>query len=111
MKLSKIFVVPFHVKRMEQSIMPSELSKAYVSCYAKGNDYAEVVEKSLKKLIADGLYPEEVLQPIFEMESEDWISHVREMWPDYAASLPTQSEFEDAILKGEVVYGPFGSYR
>lgn len=90
--------------------MPLELSGAYVSCYAAGNDYVEATQKSLKKLSEDGLHPEEILQPIFEMDSEDWTKHISEMWADHTASLLTQIEFEDAIKHDKVVYGPFGSY-
>ena len=90
--------------------MPPELSGAYVSCYTTGKDYVEATEKSLKKLSEDGLYPQEVLQPVHEMDSENWAKHVREMWPDHIASLPTQAEFENAIKNDKVVYGPFGSY-
>lgn len=110
MNLTKIFVVPFHVKRMEQSIMPPELSGAYVSCYTAGNDYVEATQKSLKKLSEDGLHPQEILQSIHEMNSENWTKHINEMWADHIASLLTQIEFEDAIKNDQVVYGPFGSY-
>lgn len=110
MNLTKVFVVPFHVKRMEKSIMPSDFSGAYVSCYAAGKDYVEATEKSLKKLTEDGLHPQEILQPIHEMNSENWTKHISEMWADHVDSLPTQAEFEEAIENDKVVYGPFGSY-
>lgn len=110
MHLTKVFIVPFHVKRIGKSIMPPDISGAYVSCYAAGKGYIEATEKSLKKLSEDGLHPQEILQPIHEMSSEDWTKHISEMWPDHAASLPTQSEFEYAISNDRVVYGPFGSY-
>jgi hypothetical protein len=96
---------------MEQSIMPPEFSGAYVSCYAKGNDYIEATEKSLKKLSVDGLYPEEILQPIQEMDSEFWSAHVSEKWEEYAKTMLTQAEFEKALEKDKVIYGPFGSYK
>ncbi|THB69318.1 MAG: hypothetical protein D6B28_11695 [Gammaproteobacteria bacterium] len=108
--MSKVFVVPFHVKRMAQSIMPPELSGAYVTCYVASSDYSEATEKSLRKLLEDGLHPEEVLEPIYEMNSDDWTQHVSENWNDYIASMLTQAEFEIAMKNGEVVYGPFGSY-
>lgn len=90
--------------------MPPNISGAYVSCYAAGQNYIEATEKSLKKLSEDGLYPQEILQPIHEIDSEDWTKHIGEMWPNYAASLLHQSEFEEAMNSGNVVYGPFGSY-
>ena len=108
--MTKVFAVPFHVKRMEQSAMPAELSGAYVTCYVAGSTYAEATEKSLKKLLGDGLHPEEILQPIYEINSENWTEHVSEKWAGYATSLPAQGEFESAMESGEVVYGPFGSY-
>ena len=95
---------------METSIMPSNLKAAYVSCYVAGDNYIEASEKSLKKLISDGLHPEEILQPIHVMDSKDWTRHVDEKWNAFSASLPTQAEFEKAIKEGQIVYGPFGSY-
>ncbi len=108
--MTKIFVIPFHVRRMEVSIMPTDFSGAYVSCYSPGGDYVEAAQKALKKLAEDGLHPEEILQPIHEMGSESWSQHVSEMWPDQVGSLLGQVEFEDSMKRGGVVYGPFGSY-
>ena len=90
--------------------MPIDYSGAYVSCYAPGSDYVEAVERILKKLALDGLHPEEILQPIHEMNSESWSQHVSEMWPDQASSLLDQVEFEDIMKNSGVVYGPLGSY-
>jgi hypothetical protein len=106
----KIFIIPFHVCRRETSIMPMEFSGAYVSCYAPGHDYAEAAQKALTKLAADGLQPEEILQPIHAMDAENWSRHVSEKWPDQASSLLGQVEFENTMKSGGVVYGPFGSY-
>lgn len=108
--MAKVFVIPFHVKRMAQSIMSADFSGAYVSCYATGKDYAEATEKSLKRLSEDGLHSQEILQPIHEMNSENWTKHVGEMWAEHISSLPNQTEFEDAIQNDKVVYGPFGTY-
>ena len=96
---------------MENSIMPPNLSGAYVSCYVKEDNYVEATKKALKQLNADGLYPEEVLQPIHEMESNSWNVHVKEQWADYIKNLPTQVEFNQLIARGEVVYSPLGSYK
>jgi hypothetical protein len=32
------FIIPFHVHRMDISIMPADFLGAYVSCYSPGND-------------------------------------------------------------------------
>ena len=45
-------------------------------------------ENILKKLAEDGLHPEEILEPIHEMDVSSWDSHVKETWPDYANNLP-----------------------
>jgi hypothetical protein len=95
---------------MQNSILPTDFSGAYVSCYSAANDYVEAAEKALRKLAEDGLHPEEVLQPVHEMSAANWSQHVSEMWPDQTSSLPNQIEFENAMKKGGVVYGPFGSY-
>lgn len=108
--MTKVFIIPFHVRRMERSIMPKEFSGAYVSCYSAADDYVEAAKKALRKLSEDGLHPEEILQPIHEMSLENWSQHVSEMWPDRADTMLGQVEFEDAMKRGRVVYGPFGSY-
>ena len=106
----KIFIIPFRVRRMNVSIMPENFSGACVSCYSAGGDYIEATKKALEKLAKDGLHPEEILQPIHEMDSDNWSKHIFELWPDQAGHLPSQNEFEDIIKKGGVIYGPFGSY-
>jgi hypothetical protein len=108
--VTKVFIIPFHVKRMSPSIMPMEFSEAYVSCYTSGENYVEATKKSLKTLLADGLHPHEVLQPIFEMDSANWIFHVLEKWPEYEDSLPNQADFERTISDDKVVYRPFGAH-
>jgi len=107
----KVFIIPFHVKPLEKSIMPPELGGAYVSCYAAGETYVQATELALAKLTQDGLHPEEILQPINEMPVAHWSAHIHEQWRDYIGNLPNQSEFEESILAGRVVYGPFGSYN
>ncbi len=109
-RLTKVFVIPFHVTRMAQSIMPSALSGAYVSCYVAGNDYIAATQKALAQLAEDGLHPQEILPAIYEMSSESWIKHINETWGDHLGALQTQIEFERAMKSGKVVYGPFGSY-
>jgi len=108
--MGKVFIIPFHVKPLDNSIMPANLEAAYVSCYAKGETYVEATQNSLAKLSVDGLYPEEILQPIHEMQVSEWANHINEQWRDQIANLPSQKEFENSILSGNVVYGPFGSY-
>jgi len=107
----KIFIIPFHVQPMEKSIMPIDFKGAYVSCYCGGKNYEEAVKTSLNKLTNDGLYPKEILKPILEMESSSWENHKHEKWNEYADTLVTQEEFEKSIKSGEVIYGPFGSYK
>jgi len=109
--MTKVFIIPFHVKPLENSIMPLGLGGAYISCYCQGDTYVEATKKALKRLAEDGLHPEEILQPIHEMESGSWTEHIKETWADYVESLPAQAEFDRVISSGEVVYGPFGSYN
>jgi len=105
-----VFIIPFHVTRMEESIMPRSITGAYVSCYASGKTYTEATEKALQKLLSDGLHPKEVLQPIHELDISKWDEHKSKQWPDYIDSLPSQQELSELMFAGEVVYGPFGSY-
>lgn len=107
----KVYIIPFQVKPLENSIMPSGLGGAYVSCYASGDTYVEATEMALRKLAEDGLHPEEILQPIHEMVASDWSVHIAEQWKEYVENLPPQSEFEESMASGKVVYGPFGSYN
>jgi len=57
-ELGKAFVIGFHVKPMENSIMPPELGGAYVDCFSKGENYEEATKKALDKLnhISEALY-------------------------------------------------------
>ena len=105
----KVFI-PLHVQALEKSIMPPDLGGAYVSCYTSGASYLEATEKALKKLADDGLHPEEILQPIHEMPISNWTVHINEQWRAHVGNLPGQTQFEEQIKSGEVVYGPFGSY-
>ncbi len=109
--VGKVFIIPFHVKALENSIMPEGLGGAYVSCYASGETYVQATERALNKLAQDGLHPEEILQPINEMPVSHWSAHINEQWKDYVSNLPSQNEFEASIAAGKVVYGPFGSYN
>ena len=109
----KIFIIPFRVehKNNDSSIMPSEFSSGYVSCYSPGRNYEEATEKALKSLIMNGIFPAEVLQPIYEMDSEAWSQHISDRWPELVDSLLSQNEFESVMKRDEVVYGPFGMYN
>jgi len=109
----KIFMIPFRVEPVnhDNTIIPSEFSGGYVSCYSPGRNYEEATEKALKRLIADGIFPAEVLQPLYEMDSADWSQHVSDRWAELVDSLPGQNEFESAMKRDEVVYGPFGMYN
>ena len=110
-ELGKAFIIGFHVKPMENSIMPPELGGAYVDCFSKGEGYEEATKKALEKLISDGLHPEEILEPILELEISEWSTYAKDRWPNYIDNVAPQSEFEETLLSGGVVYGPFGSYN
>jgi hypothetical protein len=110
-ELGKAFVIGFHVKPMENSIMPPNMGGAYVDCFSKGDGYEQATKKALEKLISDGLHPEEIIEPILELEVSEWSNYAKERWPSYIESVATQSEFEEAILSGGVIYGPFGAYN
>jgi hypothetical protein len=105
-----VFIVPVHVKRAEKSIMPESISGAYVSCYTVSETYQFAVKKCLAALQSDGMYTEKILQPISMIRTADWEQHVLDQWPSYIGQMPNQSEFEAAMMCGDVVYGPFGSY-
>ena len=109
--MKKIFIIPFHVKRVENSIMPSELDRAYVSCYSLSETYVQATKNALEKLKLDGLYPEEILEPIYELEPNSWSQHIEEQWSKYADYMPTQEEFNERMASDDIVYGPFASYR
>lgn len=108
--MSKVFIIPFHVKSLANSIMPEELEGAYVSCFVAAVDYVDATEKALKKLVADGLHPEEILQPINEIELSSWEEYLTATWSDKVNALPNKEEFEQTIKSGNVVYSPFASY-
>ncbi len=109
-KKGKVFIIGFHVTPLENTIMPPNLAGAYVDCFSKGETYVEATKNSLNKLAEDGLYPKEILGPILELEVTEWSTYVKERWPNYIDSISNQTEFEDTVLSGGVVYGPFGSY-
>ncbi|WP_199830019.1 hypothetical protein [Achromobacter xylosoxidans] len=108
--MEKIFIIPFHVGRGADSIMPVDFLGAYVSCFTSGESYVAATEKALAQLQQDGMVPEEILQPIFELASGGWSEYIKEKWPSYVRSLPNQIDFYKAMRDGLVVYGPFGSY-
>ena len=108
--MTKVYIIPFRVKPSNNSIMPTNLLGAYVDCYTAGLDYVEAINKSLKKLSDDGLLYTEILPSVYEMDSNDWEVHVKGNWPEYASTLLSKIEFEEAIKNDKVVYGPFISY-
>jgi hypothetical protein len=108
--VTKVYIIPFHVKGLAGSIMPEGLSGAYVSCYVGSNNYVDATRLALKKLADDGLHPEEILQPINEMEMSSWGDYLQTTWPDHLDSFPNSTEFELAIKSGRVIYSPFASY-
>lgn len=108
--MGEVFIIPFHVHGMEKSIMPGDVKGAYVTCYALTQSYEDAIGSCVAALREDGLKIEEVLQPISSMDMSQWAQHVLDQWPDHASLLPSQDEFENSMVNGRVVYGPFGSY-
>lgn len=90
--------------------MPQGLGGAYVSCFVKSESYVDATERALKNLAEDGLHPEEILQPINELESSSWDEYLKESWSDYIDNFPNQEGFEQAIEMNQIVYSPFASY-
>ena len=107
----KVFIIGFHVKPMENTIMPPDMDGAYVDCFCMGNTYEDAAKNSLDKLAKDGLYPEEVLESVLEMEIEQWSTYVKDRWPDYLDGILAQQDFETTVRSGGVVYGPFTGYN
>ena len=108
--MSDVFIISLRVSREENSIMPSNSSGAYVNCYAMSDSYDRAVEVCISSLDQDGMRTEEILEPICSMPASEWSKHIVEQWPNQAAQMPTQVEFESSIRAGKAVYGPFGSY-
>ncbi|PAT32698.1 hypothetical protein CLI92_11155 [Vandammella animalimorsus] len=106
--MNNVFIIRVHVRKMENSIMPGNMSDAYASCYTASTDYEEAVKRALKKLISDGLYPVEILAPIAMLKASEWGIHVKEQWGIYASEMPDQDEFMKRMDDDDVVYGPFG---
>ena len=91
--------------------MPPELGGAYVQCFTVAEDCARAIEKSLARLRANGLEIREVLDSAFTFDASEWTVLVEDSWPDQAAGLHTQQEFESIMADGGVVFGPFGGYN
>ena len=109
--MTTVFLMGFRVSPLENSIMPEGMSGAYVRCYSGLEKFEDALNSAMEKLQSDGLFPEEVLDPIHQMDSSEWSLHVDDNYYEHANSLPTQKEFVQAIESGKVVYGPFGGYN
>lgn len=109
--LGTAYAIGFHVKPAKETIMPSELGGAYVHGFCKASTQESAAQKIYEKLLSDGLIPEEILPKSFEMNIEEWTVFAIEYWPEYVQQLHTQEEFEEIILGGGVVYGPFSAYN
>lgn len=109
--LGKVYIIRFHVKPMEKTIMPAELGGAYISCFSTGAGYEESMKKCIDKLTSDGLYPEEVLEPVHEIDISEWSNYANGQWPEYKDNIASQVEFEEKVLSGGVEYGPFAGYN
>ena len=107
----KVFIVPFHVKRLDSSIMPKGLSGAYVSCFVHTENYKKAVQKALKQLLSDGLHPEEILEPILESLIGDLYEYIGSAWNTDVQQSFNREEVEHLLRIGRVVYGPFASYK
>jgi len=110
MSVIKVYIIPFHVKRMDISIMSLDIGGAYVSCYVASDNYINAIKLALKKLNSDGLYPEEILQPINEIEVSSWGEYIHTTWPDHLDWFPNCIEFELAMKSSCVLYSPFAYY-
>lgn len=49
--MSKVYIIPFHVKGLSGSIMPEGVKGAYVSCYVGAGNYIDATEIALKSLL------------------------------------------------------------
>lgn len=109
--MTQVYAFTVHVTGTPGSIMPPELGGAYVRCYATGPDHEVAGRRIVAKLRADGLNVEEVRQQMLQFDASQWALHVKDNWPEYAADLASQAEFDEAMAEGRVVYGPFGGYN
>ena len=108
--MSNVYLIPFHVTATEQTMMPVGSAGARVSCYVGELNLELAIEKARSALRKDGLCAESILDPVNRMDSSHWACHVADKWPEQACSLCTQEEFEAAIEKGLIIYGPFAVY-
>ena len=110
-RMSQVFALSFHVTGTPGSIMPAELGGAHVRCYASGADYKVAGNRMVERLRTDGLRAEKVFEEMLQFDAGQWTAHVDDNWPEHAAGLADQAEFEQAMAEGRVVYGPFGGYN
>lgn len=108
--MSTVFIIPFRVKSTESSIMPKNANRASVSCYAKADEFEVAAKACMNALANDGLEVDDILKPVHALQQSQWAQHISVQWPDHVSDLPTQTEFDEKMNSGAVVYGPFGTY-
>lgn len=108
--MAKIYIIPFHVKGGNDSILPEGLERAFVSCYVVSENYIDATKLALKKLSDDGLYPEEILQPINEIDISFWPDYLNDVWPDFLDNFPKSFGLDLDTSSNNVIYSPFAAY-
>ncbi|MFI8008809.1 hypothetical protein ACIF8R_01300 [Acinetobacter sp. ABJ_C4_1] len=91
--------------------MPSTMTKAFVNCYINASSYEEAVNKILNQFTNDGIYLDKIESPIYEMPVTSWQSHIQEQYKSLSSEMLSQSEFENEIKNGKVVYGIFSGFN
>ncbi len=107
----KVFIILCKVHAVAETIMPLAMSKAFVNCYINASSYEEAINKILKQFTSDGIYLDEIESPVYEMPATSWSSHIREQYKYLSNEMLSQSEFENEIKNGKVVYGIFSGFN
>lgn len=107
----KVFIILCKVHTVVESIMPSTMTKAFVNCYINASSYEEAVNKILNQFTNDGIYLDEIESPVYEMPVTSWQLHIQEQYKSLSNEMLSQSEFENEIKNGKVVYGIFSGFN
>ncbi|CAA0210595.1 hypothetical protein ACT4YX_18075 [Acinetobacter baumannii] len=54
---------------------------------------------------------DEIESPVYEMPATSWSSHIQEQYKSLSNEMLSQSEFENEIKNGKVVYGIFSGFN